>query len=767
MRLIILLFIAIPLVLTANDNTKHVYIVSFQAEPMTKIMAVSANETNQQSHLQKINNQQKYAINRLAQKYNTVYSPLFKYNQAINGMSLELYEHEAQYLSNLDNVLRVTKQEILHTTSDASASMVNAYGVWSGAGISPLAANKGEDVLVGIFDTGINFGHESFSDNPEDSYDFASHNPFGQDTYIGWCNPVNPNYDVSYVCNNKIIGAWDFVDAISDEDDGPIDGNYHGSHIAGIISGNNITAPPGGFVTSVTDEILNAPFISGIAPHSHVIIYDVCADSIGCPSSAVLAAIDQAILDGVDIINISLSGGLNPWNENSVSMALLNAHNAGIISSASAGNATSQQPISVGNVNHLAPWIMTVANSFHGRTQSNDVSVTSLMPVPEFLVDMYSVISDSMVAFVNDIESHIIYSKDIDSNNETGCLAWDPLDFNGAVALIKSSECSYELKIQNAEDAGAIAVIVFNADSDIPVLMSDINSPSIPATMIGLTDANNLINYIQTQFPDNTMVEIISETKHKLVNALGMVLYHSSLRGPNNDFNITKPDIAAPGTAIFSAIADLGFPAPQYFVITGTSQSTAVVSGALALLKSLRPNWSPSELKSALMISANDGLLFEDGGMTTTDDIGAGMLDVTQAANTVLVMDEIFINYEAANPEIGGNPKDLNIASLRDNHCINGCSWSRTFVNKDTISHSWTISFVQDEASIVSASQNTITLAAEESITLTFDFIPISGDVDQLRYAKIILTDDDQIMPTSQLTIAVYLDDLIFNNGFE
>lgn len=771
MRLIFFLFITFNTVLFAQETNKQTYIISFDIKPMSKMTHLLGNQSLSQLHLNNIENLQNLALDKLSQHFNHPFKAKFHYAQAINGLSIELTVQEAEYLASIQGVKSISKEYYLQTTTDAAGSMVNADGVWDGSGINPLPASKGEGIVVGVIDSGINFNHVSFADTPEDGYDFAIANPFGANTFKGWCDPENLNYDASYACNNKIIAAWDFIDSQGNESDGPIDGNFHGSHMSGIISGNYITGAAEGF-PDINGGALKAPFISGIAPHSHIIMYDVCDNVIGCAASSILAAIDQSILDGVDVLNYSISGGLDPWSDNSIALAMLNASNLGIITSAAAGNSNAQNPETLGLVNNLAPWIMTSANSFHGRTLSNEVSVISMLTVPEMLTHMYSVISDG-VAFMADIESSIVYAKDVNSENENGCLIWDPMDFVDVVALIKSSEdCSDESKIQNAENAGAIAVIIFDAESDIPTQMNEIDSPTIPATMIGLTDGNNLITYLQENSPNLSEIEIVAEATHKVIDALGMVLYRSSYRGPNNRFNVTKPDITAPGTNVLSAILEIPNLPSQYLKGRGTSQSTAVMSGSMALLKNLRPNLTPSELKSAMMLSANDAITFEDGNVTNTDDIGSGMLNLVKAANTVLVMDESIENYINANPENNGMPNTLNLASLRNNDCITNCKWLRSFTNKDDVTHSWSITSESDSGSdILVLSNNTpvtqFTLESGKSITLEISYSMVSGPINEHRFAKVLFTDIESLIPQSKLTLVVYLDDFIFNNGFE
>lgn len=755
----------------SQPQNQHIYIVSFKLPAIASDKTIFQNKSLSQSRVKTIDFQHQQLLTHINQHFNKQFEILFDYKFAINAISLELTSTEADFIARQDNILHVSKQKILHIATDASASLINADTLWSGSGIAPLAGVQGEDIVVAVIDTGINMEHESFFDNPEDSYNFATHNPLGTDNFTGWCDPNNIDFDINLACNNKLIGAWDFVDVFGNETDGPLDSNFHGSSMSGIISGNHITAPIGGFVFSFAGGVLDAPFISGIAPHSHIIIYDVCDNTIGCPSSAVLAAIDQAILDGVDIINLALDGGISPWETNSIGLALLNANNLGIITSTAAGNATSAVPDTIGRVSNLAPWVITAANSLHGRTQSNDTSVLNPLPVPDFLIDIYSLLAQGITIIV-DINAKVFIASDVDINNELGCTAWNALDFNAAIALIKSGTCSNESKVQNAEDAGAIAVIIYSANSDLPETMTGINTPTIPAIMIGLTDAINIINHVQVNVANDTIIEILADTKHKIVDALGFVLYHSSLRGPNDNFDITKPDLTAPGTNIFAAIAELGELAPQYFTTTGTSQSSAVTSGSLALLKNIHPNWSPSELKSSIMLTAQYGpigISHEDMSATTTDDVGSGLLDIQLAANTVLVMDESMTNYVNANPDIGGLPHTLNIPSLRNNRCFWNCNWSRTLVNKDSKEHTWIVLVDHDSNSNITVVPSSFTLMANESVQLEIGFENVlGGAINQNRFATVTLIDTNfDETPRAKLTIVVKIDDLIFKAGFE
>jgi hypothetical protein len=748
------------------------YIVSFKTSALSRNQSLINNKQHLLLEIEKLKSEHLLFIDKMNRDLKTQVQIIFNYTVSLNAISIQLSDQQAKLLSQYDEVKAVTKQNYLKLATDATASMINAETLWSGVAIQPLPGVKGEDILIAVIDSGINMTHISFSDTPEDGYDFASHNPFGADTFIGWCDPSHPNYSVNYSCNNKLVGAWDYIDAISDETDGPIDTVFHGTTMSGIISGNYISAPAGGFESSIDSQVIYAPFISGIAPHSHIIMYDACTDT-QCPSSAVLAAIEQAIIDNVDIINLSIENNENPWAENSISQALLEANNLGILTSTSAGNATAQQPTTYARVGNLAPWNITAANSFHGRTESNNISITSPLPIPEFLTNMFSLLANG-VTFVADVQASIKYSADVTSKNVNGCSPWPALEFDASIALIPSYECDYETKIQNAEDAGAIAVIIINSGEQTPIIMTGISTPTIPAVMIGQTDADLIISFIQENSASNPTVQVLSESIYRIVNDYGLVIYHSSLVGPNQQFNITKPDIAAPGTNIYAAIADLGLPPPQFYDLTGTSQSAAAMTGGLVLLKNIRPSWSPSALKSVVMTSAANNFIHENnvehnyGDPTTTDDVGSGLVNLGLAANTVLVLDETYQNYQLANPNTTGDPKHLNLASMRDNNCEIKCSWMRTFTNMGSETKTWSISFLPAQDSTITASISEFSLAAEESISIQFEFSSTGGTIDEYRFADVLIEDISKTSSTVRLTMAVkVVDDLIFTNGFD
>jgi len=556
---------------------------------------------------------------------------------------------------------------------------------------------------VGVLDTGVNMDHPSFSDTPEDGHTFV--NPFGDGVFVGACTNGGAVDGVDFICNNKLVGAWDFVDTpISAESDGPEDNHGHGSHTASTAAGNTISGP-----IPVSGGMFPAPSISGVAPHANLITYDVCFED--CPGSAIAAAIDQALLDGVDILNFSISGGSSPWND--ADRGFLDLTDNGTLVNASAGNTTATVPDPVGNVNHRGPWVNTVANQTHNRAAWNDVSAIG---GPENLQNMYGQVGGANLFGGMDVTDVGVWAGNYgDGQNFDGCDTWTgqyAADFTDQIVLISRGTCNFSVKIDNAAAVGASAALIFNHLGEIPSAMGGIEATTIPSLMIGLTNGTELATYL-TDFP-GTMVTMEAATQRVVDDDIGNFINPGSLRGPNSTFGVTKPDIGGPGTNILAAYSDvIGMPPPQpYAFLSGTSMSSPHAAGAAALLKSVHPDWSPAEIKSAMMMTAMQG--FNEIGAPATPDIeGSGTIDLSKAARVGFVMDETFDNYLAANPAMGGDPATLNLPSLRANSCNGICEWTRTVCSALDVESSWEINPSTPNGFAVSVSADDFTLLAE------------------------------------------------------
>src|SRR5690606_32365447 len=285
----------------------------------------------------------------------------------------------------------------------------------------------------------------------------------GAGTFLGTCAAGQVDEGR---CNDKLIGGYDFVcgapgntcsNPAFREEPGFGDSNGHGSHTASTAGGNRRDVEFGGHDLR----------ISGVAPRANIIAFDICYTNIAtgqglCPNVSAVAAVNQAIADGlVDVINYSIGGGASPWSE-AVSLAFLNAVDAGIYVAASAGN-SGPGPNTMG---HLEPWVSSTAASQHGRGDFLTVlEVTGPQPVPEPPGPVITNPGSNGVAQDTAIPgtSPLVVSAGIDSAAD-GCLPnpypADSLD--GAIVVIRRGTCPFSEKVANATAAGAVAVVIAN-----------------------------------------------------------------------------------------------------------------------------------------------------------------------------------------------------------------------------------------------------------------------------------------------------------------
>lgn len=628
--------------------------------------------------------------------------PLLRYNVLSTGMAVELTASEAQRIAAMDGVIEVRKDVMYQLDTDVGPQWIGAEGIWDGSATPDSTGTFGEGVVVGIFDSGINLDHPSYSDSPEDGYFYV--NPFGDGNFVGAC-ASEPG---TYVCNNKLIGAWDYADAFGEPGgpDGPEDNNGHGSHTASTAAGNFISGP-------FLDGTFEAPGISGVARHANIIAYDVCSG--GCPVAATISAVNQAILDGVDVINFSIgptAGGGSPWID--TDRNFLDMTDAGILVSASAGN-NGPTP---GSVSHLGPWVMTVANQTHNRVNSNPVSAIG---GPGDLQDMYGLLG-VLDNFTGDVTETIEWAGNIgDGANFEGCLNWTgpyAADFTDRIVLISRGGCSFEDKINFASAVNAAAVIVFNNAGIVPIVMGGIESTTIPSLMIGQADGEALRDHILANpviEGSSVTVTMAGTSEYSIRDELGSFLNDGSSRGPSQVANVTKPDLGGPGTNVFAAYADVND--PPYAFLSGTSMSSPHAAGAAALLRAVHPDWTPGQVKSALMMTARTGF-DPTGGPAHPDMEGTGTVDLTKAALSGLTMDESFDNYLAANPANGGDPGTLNVPSVRADDCAGSCTWQRTVCSTDDspFGTEWQVSVPPPNGYDVIVTPSTFSLAPEGSI---------------------------------------------------
>jgi subtilisin family serine protease len=664
---------------------------------------------------------------------------IFHYRAAGNGVAVRVTPDEAARIETLPGVIVVERNKLEPLATDRGPWFIGADAVWDGS-VLPGAGNQGEGVTVGILDTGINQEHPSFSDAAMDGHTFA--NPLGSGTFVGWCAPGHPDYDPRFVCNDKLIGMYDFADAMSTENDGPIDDSGHGSHVASIAAGNAVDYNGDG-----------APDVSGVAPHANLVAYDVCGT--GCPTAASRAAVDQAVLDGVvDIINFSIGGGDNPYNPADIDFFMLNATNAGLLIAASAGN-SGPDP---GTVHHLGPWMTTVANNRHDRTA-----------VEVSLVDMSGGVTTPPAEITGRSRTlgygpaAIVHAGDYDNgdaNPELCALPFPPGTWSGEIVVCDSGGIdTLAMTGQNVLVGGAGAMVLANTAGG-PSIRA--HAHILPAIHVDSAAGDALRAWLAGGFGHTaTLTDSVTLVDPGNGDVMGAV----SSRGPNPAFDLLKPDVSAPGYHIYAATAGdffdveglRPFEGPEFQIRSGTSMASPHVAGAAALVMSVHPGWTPAEVKSALMTTGVTSLLKEDF-TTPADpfDMGAGRIDVSQAVQAGLLLHETADNFQAAWPGGGGDPKTLNLPSLTDSMCAGSCSWTRTFENALSTTAHWTVAGSGPAWITFAFTPSDFTLAPGASQTMTIEARVGPGSPEGTwSFAEVIMTATGLEIPDARMPVSV------------
>lgn len=599
-----------------------------------------------------IKQQQNQLINQFSGTLNSNFEVLQQYQYSYNGIALYMSDADAATVEGMPGVKQVLLDKDYHINTDVGPQLIGADNLWNGTN-PDVGSAYGEGVVVGVIDTGINFGHPSFEGTDGDGY--AHVNPLGSGNYLGVCNAT--------LCNDKLIGVYDFVAADGNPGLGGQDGadeNGHGSHTASTAAGNKVD---------------NVPFygqnltISGVAPRANIVAYRACYTNTSgqgtCPGVATLASVEQAIEDGiVDVINYSIGGGTSPWND-PISMAFLSATQAGIFVSASAGNSGP----GAGTLGHVEPWTASVAATTHSRTLENTTMSIGADPTTQNIDYAPAVDGPSLAS---QLTAEMRYSGDVNAANEDGCDPWPAGTFDGEIALVGIFTCPFAQKTAMAADAGAVAVVV-RSNSETPYLMAGFENETIPSMSIAESHANAAI----VEMAGGTVTTTINEPI-LTYNGQADVVADFSSRGPS-PIEYNKPDVAAPGVSILAAVSDSGGANPDFGAISGTSMAAPHNAGAAALLMELNPDWSVAEVKSALMMKAVTAGVTKEDGVTPADpfDIGAGRIQVDNAATATFVLDETASRFILENPATGGDLKNLNVASLTDYNCEGTCSFTR------------------------------------------------------------------------------------------
>ncbi|XP_024362590.1 subtilisin-like protease SBT2.5 [Physcomitrium patens] len=680
---------------------------------------------------------------------------VYRYTHLVNGVALFLTADEAERLAKHPRVVRVQKSyKVFKSTVHTPEYLGLPKGVWSQCG-GPTGA--GEGMIIGIVDTGIDPTHPSFTARGQKPY-----GPLRK--FRGRCD-VGPGFPRGS-CNGKIIGAR-FFNAAAKKGGfnaslhfaSPLDGDGHGTHTASTAAGNH------GVPVIVNGA--NYGSASGVAPRARLAVYKALFRFIGGFIPDVIAACDQAVADGVDILSLSLGpnsppGGSSSTFLNVLDIALLNAVKANVLVVQAAGNGGPYAK----TVTSFSPWVLSVAAGVDDRTFRNTITLgnrqiikgTGLAPATRG-AGLYPLIlaqdavqgSGDPSLSPSDCQSPKLYNKLLVRGKILICTYSFDYVYGGSTMqqLVKT--------VQSLEAAGVALVV----DSDVSGGKYEPIPLAVPAIVFPTSaDSNTLLAYYNRYTKKDRSGKILTfGATAKIGNGLTVTYTRSvqqvalfSSRGPNvKDFNfneadILKPNVMAPGYLIWGAWTPIGtdnpaFTGQRFAMISGTSMATPHVAGLAAMLKWKYPKWSPAALASAMTTTADvedrfkRPLLAQNPSpdayplleKATPFDMGGGALNINAAMNPGLIFEAGYLNYvrflcsmstprevlgatKTACAGVAGKPTDLNIPSITFANLVGTAHVPRTVTNVAPIAEKYTISITNAPDFVITANPAVFTI---------------------------------------------------------
>lgn len=714
---------------SAADASTDVYIVELAAPPVAEydggIAGLAPTAVGRGERLNKttpaVRDYVKYLNGKRADVRARVgATSLYDYNYTYAGFAAELTAAEAARLERAGDVRSVERSELVQgdtiTTPDF-LRLTGEGGVWDKVGGIDKA---GDGVIIGVIDSGYVPERPSFA--PIETTQKS-------DTLIAkkWKGKCDAGTEAPLViCNNKVIGARYFDKGIlagtgskpiPEEYTSPRDRGGHGTHTASTAAGNN------GVDMSV--QGVNWGKGSGIAPQARLAIYkglwDIDNSGGGSGNTAdLVAAIDAATADGVDVINYSISS-TELTTTGAIGQAFLRAGKAGVFVATSAGNTGP----GVGTVRKHWPWVTTVANGTHDRAITQSVTLGNGATYTGGGVGGASPNAPLVLA------TSVKLAAATDENASL-CLpdTLDPAKAAGKIVLCERRLGARVDKSLQVFKAGGVGMILWNAAA------STIESErhSVPTVHVDHVNGAAIREYAATA---GATAQIAAATVSR---AQAPKVASTSSRGPAPDADLLKPDVMAPGTGVLAAtVSDRD--GEEYAFFSGTSMSSPHVAGIAAILIGKHPNWSPMAVKSAILTTAtttdNDGKPIEkdSGGVSDPFGYGAGNVRPWLSLDPGLVYDSSYTDWTkyicgaghvSSTHELCANgkvdPSDLNYPTIAIGELAGKQTITRTVTNVSTKTETYRAS-VEGLAGVgatVSPSAITIAPGARKTFTVTF-----------------------------------------------
>jgi len=645
---------------------------------------------------------------------------LYNYSVVLNGFAALLTDDEVRALQLRSDVAAITPdtpRQVTTTYTSRFLGLDKSDGLWTKLGGKTKA---GENIIIGIVDGGIWPENPAYADrvDADGKPTFDNNGTLAYDApparWKGICQP-GEGFTVA-ACNNKLIGAqyfdatystvgktthWTEFRSPRDSIGGNVGHGGHGDHTASTAGGNS-------GAEAIVNGVNLGP-VSGMAPRARLAAYKVCwtyndaTDATGgknsCYTGDSVAAIEKAVVDGVNVINFSISGGTSVTDP--VEQAFFHASNAGVFVSASAGNDGPANQVA-----HISPWQATVAASTHDRELQSDVilgngnrytgasMIVNPLPAAPMITAEQAALPGSSAN-----SASLCYSSTWTSPDWTVAKpSLDPAKVAGKIVTCTRGTNDRLDKSKAVKEAGGVGMVLIDNGAG---LVGEVHN--VPTVHVTAANGAIIKTYAASQGASASMTKFVTGTS----SVKAPVVASFSSRGPNRyDGNQLKPDLAAPGVDIIAAVTPEMTPAQRADVVNGTAapmnawasyQGTSMaaphVAGIAALLKQQHPDWTPAMIKSALMTSATDTFADTQAGDlrgTLAFGQGAGHINPNGASDPGLVFNAMQADYQkylcglgvssnCAGGSIAGY--NLNLPSIAVGNVLGTVTVTRTVTN--------------------------------------------------------------------------------------
>ena len=717
---------------------------------------------------------------------------LADYSVVLNGFAVMLTDAEVLTLKANAAVADIQADQPRHLDTVSTSTFLGLStngGLWSK--IAAGSHLKGEDIVVGIVDGGIWPENPAFADrvdsNGKPTFDAGATLAYtsAPASFKGGCM-AGEGFDPAKHCNNKLIGAKFFNAGFLStklpknwtEFYSPRDSNIgtngtssghggHGDHTASTAAGN--TGAP-----AIVDGIAMGE-TSGVAPRARISSYKVCwtyddatnpdgsNSRNSCYNSDSVKAIDEAVKDGVHVLNYSISGSQTSTAD-AVEQAFYRASLAGVFVAASAGNSGPGNAVA-----HNSPWLTTVAASTHGRFNQGDVTLGNGAK--------YSGASANTAPLAS---ATLIRAEDagVGGGNASLCFSAEPP--------------AGQVLLDPAKIAGKVVVCTRGTNARVDKSLAVANGGGVGMVLAdngsGLVFEAHSVPTVHVSAADGAAVKAYAVAQGAAASAAIGVFYNApkpaplmagfSSRGPNNaDANILKPDLTAPGVDVIASVtasltpaehdavaAGTMVPPAAYASYQGTSMSSPHVAGLGLLMKQAHPTWSPAAIKSALMTTSystlNDGLAGAQNGLLPWAQ-GAGHVDPNKAVDPGLVYDAgkaDFIQYQCKMNKAVVSPAsdcttfgtldesyNLNLPSITVSSVQGSVTVRRKVTNVGGVAATYNASATVPGFTAV-VTPATLNLAAGASASFTVKLTPTTAAVGDWKFGSLTWTDGSHIV---------------------